>query len=336
MKRFKLCQVLVFALAVTAVSVSLGDSKNRSGSFSGNHGSGNNQSSNNGNSFRSRIGQNNNNNSHSNKVTHHESSSGGNLTNNSLSGGFRRPRVEHHEGNNISNNNFHNSVIGNHFGNREHHEKKPNVTVTLPPNLQHQIGNAIQNPHRFPNTHQGNGTKIKHVPVDLSNILHHNVNQHPGNQHHNQPQIQHVVAHAPKHLMTQPHFNWWVTICHHHCNTHYGNWNVTQDYWNTWTPCNWHVVQCQQLSYYVGLTCIHIPDMQAYGVQSVIEGSPAHQGGLQKGDLIVSVNGQTVLDPNLVNTEVPRGRLELVVIREGSPEPVSLIVIPRLVQVVSY
>jgi S1-C subfamily serine protease len=96
------------------------------------------------------------------------------------------------------------------------------------------------------------------------------------------------------------------------------------------------VVQCQQLSYYVGLTCIHIPDMQAYGVQSVIEGSPAHQGGLQKGDLIVSVNGQTVLDPNLVNTEVPRGRLDLVIIREGSPEPVSLIVIPRLVQVVSY
>ena len=50
----------------------------------------------------------------------------------------------------------------------------------------------------------------------------------------------------------------------------------------------------------------------------------------------MSVNGQTVLDPNLVNTEVSRGRLDLVVIREGSPEPVALIVIPRLVQVVSY
>ena len=76
--------------------------------------------------------------------------------------------------------------------------------------------------------------------------------------------------------------------------------------------------------------------MQAYGVQSVIAGSPAHQGGLQSGDLIVSVNGQTVLDSNLVNLEVPRGRLDLVVIREGSPEPLSLVVIPRLVQVVSY
>lgn len=328
MKRFRLCHFLVFALTVAVASVSSADSKNRLGSFTGNHGSGSNQSTNNGNSFRSRLSQNGNN-SNSHKVTHHQGN--GNVTNNVINGGFRRPSVNRHDGNNNVNNNLHNSVIGNHFGNRGHRDEKPDFKVTLPPNLQHQIGNAVQNSQ----LHQGNGTKIKHVPIDLSKILHHNASQHPGNQHHHQTQIQHVVTHAPKHLTVQPHFNWWVNVCHHHCHTHYGNWNVTADYWNTWTPCNWHVVQCQRLSYYVGLTCIHIPDMQAYGVQSVIEGSPAHQGGLQSGDLIVSVNGQTVFDPNLVNLEVSRGRLDLVVIREGSPEPVSLVVIPRLVQTVT-
>jgi len=332
MKRFKLCNILVFALAVATTSVSQADSKNRLGSFSGNRGSVSNQSSNSGNAFRSRVGQNSSTFS-SDKVISNGGITVGNHSNSSTNNSFRKPKVEFRPGNTISGNVLHNGGTANTLGNREHRDRKPDFKVTLPQNLQNQIGNGNHRPIKFPTVNLANGTKVKPIPVDVGQILKHKV---PQGQGYAQPQIQNILAKAPKHLCVHPHFNWWITICHHHCHTHYGCWNVDSSYWNTWTPCNWHVVQCQQLSYYVGLTCIHIPDMQAYGVQSVIEGSPAHQGGLQKGDLIVSVNGQTVLDPNLVNTEVPRGRLDLVIIREGSPEPVSLIVIPRLVQVVSY
>jgi S1-C subfamily serine protease len=76
--------------------------------------------------------------------------------------------------------------------------------------------------------------------------------------------------------------------------------------------------------------------MQAYGVQSVNPGSPAQLAGLQPGDLILTVNGQPVFDPNLVNTELVRGRLDLQVIREGLPAPIQLTVFPRLVQTVSF
>lgn len=331
MKRFRFCNILVFALTVTVASVSMADSKSRLGSFGGNRGSGNNQSSSS-NAFRARPGLNGSSSS-SHKVINNGGVTIGNHSNSSTNNNFRKPKVDFRPGNVISGHVQNNGGTGNTQGHREQHDRKPDFKVTLPPHLQNQIGNGNHRPIKFPTVNLANGTKVKPAPIDISHILKHKVPQGNGNA---QPQIQNIVAKAPKHLCVHPHFNWWVSICHHHCHTHYGCWNVDYNYWNTWTPCTWHVVQCQQLSYYVGLTCIHIPDMQAYGVQSVVEGSPAHQGGLQSGDLIVSVNGQTVLDPNLVNLEVPRGRLDLVVIREGSSEPVALVVIPRLVQTVSY
>ena len=184
------------------------------------------------------------------------------------------------------------------------------------------IGHAI---------HLPNGATMKPVGINVNHILKHKV---PAA--HQQTQIQHIVASAPKHLCVQPHFSWWVNICHSHCHTHYGCWNTNEHYWDCWEPCNWQVVQCEQFSYYVGLSCVHIPDMQAYGVQSVINGSPAQLAGLLPGDVIVTVNGQPALDPNLVNSEVVRGRLELLVIREGAPAPLQMVVLPRLVQSVSF
>lgn len=332
MKRFKFCHILVFALAVATAAVSQAESKNRLGSFNGARNLGNSQPSNSGNTFRSRIGQNSSSIS-SNKVISNGGVAIGNHSSTPINGGFKKPKIELRPGNTIPGNILNHGGAGNNLGNRQPHNTKPDLKATLPHNLQHQIGNAGKHPFKFPTVNLANGTKVKPAPIDIGQILKHKTQLGQGNVH---PQIQNIVAMAPKHLCVHPHFNWWISVCHYHCHTHYGCWNVDHSYWNTWTPCNWHVVQCQQLSYYVGLTCIHIPDMQAYGVQSVIEGSPAHQGGLQKGDLIVSVNGQTVLDPNLVNTEVPRGRLDLVVIREGSPEPVALVVLPRLVQAFSY
>jgi len=76
--------------------------------------------------------------------------------------------------------------------------------------------------------------------------------------------------------------------------------------------------------------------MQAYGVQTVVNGSPAQLAGLVPGDLILAVNGQTAIDPNLVNREVNRGRLDLQVMRNGSPLALQLVVFPRLVQNVSF
>jgi|GEM_PF-1453854 len=202
------------------------------------------------------------------------------------------------------------------------HGGRPNFNAPLPPNLHNKIG------HTIPGL---NGTKLKPVGINVDHIL-----KHHGPSNHAQPQIQNIVASAPKHLSSHQHFSWWVSTCHSHCHTNYGCWNTNSSYWDCWTPCNWQVVQCEQFSFYVGLGCVHIPDMQAYGVQTVVNGSPAQLAGLVPGDLILAVNGQTAIDPNLVNREVNRGRLDLQVMRNGSPLALQLVVFPRLVQNVSF
>ena len=84
------------------------------------------------------------------------------------------------------------------------------------------------------------------------------------------------------------------------------------------------------------MNAIYIPDMQAYGVQNLIDGSPAQLSGLLAGDLILSVNGQTVFDQNLINVELTKGRLDLQVVREGFATPIQLTVFPRLMQTMSF
>lgn len=199
--------------------------------------------------------------------------------------------------------------------------------IKLPINLGN--GGGKQSP---PNLIQlGNGKTAKPIGLNPGLVL-----QSKFKAPQVQAQVQQIVATAPKHLCGHPHFHWWVSVCHIHCHTHYGCWNIYDHYWDCWTPCTWNVVQCQQLSWYVGMSCIYIPDMQAYGIQSITEGSPAHLAGLLPGDLILTVNGQSVFDPNLVNTEVARGRLELTIVRDGFDTPLSSTILPRLVTAVSY
>ena len=209
-----------------------------------------------------------------------------------------------------------------HSGNQQNGQHSNQVKINVPSNLKHKLGHMIQLP---------NGTKTQAVGINVAQILNHN-----GHAGQGKGQLQNIISSAPKHLCNQQKFSWWVNVCHDHCHTNYGCWNVNQQYWDCWTPCNWQVVQCQQFSYFVGLNAIHIPDMQAYGVQSLVPGSPAQLSGLLPGDLILSVNGQTVFDPNLINTELVRGRLDLQVIREGFATPIQLTVFPRLVQTVSF
>ena len=177
----------------------------------------------------------------------------------------------------------------------------------------------------------GNGKTVKPIALNPGLLVQNKVKAPQF-----QAQVQQIVATAPKHLCGNPHFHWWVSVCHHHCHTHYGCWNIYDQYWDCWTPCNWNVVQCQQVSWYVGMSCVYIPDMQAYGVQSIVDGSPAHLAGLVPGDLILTVNGQSIFDPQLINTEVSRGRLELTFVRDGFDTPLTTTILPRLVTTVAY
>ncbi len=196
------------------------------------------------------------------------------------------------------------------------------MTNALTSNPQRGISHMIQLP---------DGKKVPAVGINVSRILTHNGIASPGRS-----QIQSLAATAPKHLCKHPKFAWWVNVCHHHCHTNYGCWNVSPKYWECWTTCNWNVVQCQHLRYFVGLNATHIPDMQAYGVQSLVAGSPAQLSGLLPGDLILSVNGQTVSDPNQINAELVRGRLDMQVIREGFATPIHLTVFPRLLHSIAF
>lgn len=196
------------------------------------------------------------------------------------------------------------------------------VTNALTSNPQRRVSHMIQLPH---------GMKVPAVGINVSQTL-----AHKGIANAGRGQIQSLAATAPKHLTKHPKFAWWVNVCHHHCHTNYGCWNVSPQYWEFWTTCHWNIVQCQHLRYFVGLNATHIPDMQAYGVQNVVAASPAQLSGLLPGDLILSVNGRTVSDPNLINAELVRGRLDLQVIREGYATPIDLTVFPRLMQSIGF
>jgi len=148
--------------------------------------------------------------------------------------------------------------------------------------------------------------------------------------------MQQVTSLAPKSLSSQSHFPWWVIVLNsHHCN-HNGNWNYQTYCWDNWRPCTYTTVVCRERSYYVGLTCVFIPDMQAYGVQSVAFNSPASIAGVKSGDLILSINRHAVSDENVLQEEMSRGRLDLQLARDGEAEGISATVVPKLLTTLSY
>jgi len=299
MKRSFLYTALVLTTVVFATgSTTFGDSKNRMGSGGSKHGQGNNSGGQNSGSLSGRIG---------------------NLSNGHWSGN------KHGNSDNGASGSGQPGGINLSGSSRQ---RQPGIKLPHHGNIGIVQNQIRQNGHSIM---LQNGTKTKSIAINVAQLLKHN-----GPSVQGQPQIQNIVATAPKHLCGQPHFSWWVNVCHNHCHTNYGCWNTHNQYWDCWTPCNWQVVRCEQFTYYVGLNCTYIPDMQAYGVQSVNDGSPAHLAGLHPGDLILSVNGQPVFDPNLVNTELVRGRLDLQIIREGAPAPILLTVFPRLIQTVSF
>ena len=329
MKRSFLHTALVLTTIVIASGSTTfaGDSKNRIGSGGFNRGSGNNNGGQSSSSFSGRLGTLSSNNGNKRGHSGNGGLGNGNSGGSNISGGSAQRqhgfKLPHHGNNGIKQHVNQNAPF--QLPGRLGKVGIPEVKVNLPSKLQNHTRHAGQT-ILLPN-----GTKTKSIAINVSQLLKHN-----GHSVQGQHQIQNIVASAPKHLCGQPHFSWWVNVCHNHCHTNYGCWNVHNHYWDCWTPCNWQVVRCEQFTYYLGLNCTYIPDMQAYGVQSVNGGSPAQLAGLQPGDLILSVNGQPVFDPNLVNSELVRGRLDLQVIREGSPAPILLTVFPRLVQNLSF
>ena len=130
-----------------------------------------------------------------------------------------------------------------------------------------------------------------------------------------------AASFAPKSLSCQPHFDWWVLVLnHHHCN-HYGSWNCQTYNWDYWRPCTYTTVLCQRRSYFVGLTCVFIPDMQAYGVQTVSANSPAEAAGVRPGDIILSINGRSISGDSVLKEEMSRGRLEMEFVRDDQEVP---------------
>ncbi|MGY8769437.1 MAG: PDZ domain-containing protein [Pirellulales bacterium] len=124
--------------------------------------------------------------------------------------------------------------------------------------------------------------------------------------------------------------HWWIDFVIG-CNWQYNNCNWVSycyqpGYWNCWTPCHFQVIECtpccgyDSSSWYLGIDCILIPELAAYGIQEVMPNSPAAYAGLHSGDMLVSVNGSSITNPSVLNHEIQSsgGLIELGVIHNGS------------------
>ena len=97
--------------------------------------------------------------------------------------------------------------------------------------------------------------------------------------------------------------------------------------------------------------CAYIPiGRQGFGVEkprkgegivvhAVKEGSPAEKAGIQKGDVIVSLDGKKVEDPYVVAKEIaeelPGKKVVLKIVREGKPLDVELLIERKRLQILN-
>lgn len=74
-------------------------------------------------------------------------------------------------------------------------------------------------------------------------------------------------------------------------------------------------------------------------VHAVKDGSPAEKAGIQKGDIIVSLDGKKVEDPYVVAKEIaeePSGKKVLLkIVREGKPLDVEMLIERKVLQILN-
>ena len=132
-------------------------------------------------------------------------------------------------------------------------------------------------------------------------------------------------------------WQWWDSCCY--------PW-----YWDGWTTCYWDYVFCprqvvvvdggqhvlEEVSYYLGISGSQIPNF-GFGIQQVKADSPAEQSGLAAGDVIVTVNGESMTGEEVLVASMQQtdGDLDLEVVTQGSQDVRSVQVIARRVVISS-
>jgi serine protease Do len=75
---------------------------------------------------------------------------------------------------------------------------------------------------------------------------------------------------------------------------------------------------------------LNLGDLEGALIADVVKGSPAEKGGLQRGDVVIALNGKPVVEPGALSREIamfkPGTRAELRVIRDGRERNVPVIV----------
>lgn len=124
----------------------------------------------------------------------------------------------------------------------------------------------------------------------------------------------------------KPHCGWWGNLAtcwyHHHHGTYCPDyyWDHCRRYRCVYIACP-ATPEYAASYWYFGCDVVMVPGV-GYGVAAVTPNSPAALAGIQQGDMITQVSGQSPEDDNLLATAVQQsgGQLNLTVLRDGSDD----------------
>ena len=167
---------------------------------------------------------------------------------------------------------------------------------------------------------------------------------HPNGQQHGRRYAKHFAAHSfhnaarhafrycpTRHVLRHGFANWWLRYA---CGVHHFHGRrlvVNSAFWSGWRPCSYRYVRCGGRRCFVGLRCVAIPGVAGVGVASIEPGSPAELAGLQQGDLVMSINGQTPATDDVLSSSFDTSTLSMEILRDGASEPTLVSVTPTQV-----
>ncbi len=140
---------------------------------------------------------------------------------------------------------------------------------------------------------------------------------------------------------------WWIDFC---C-WQWWDWCCYPWYWDGWTTCYWDYVFCprqvvvidggqhvlEEVSYYLGVSGSQIPNF-GFGIQQVKADSPAEQAGLAVGDVIVTVNGESMTGQEVLVASMQQtgGVLDLEIVTQGSQDVRPVRVVAQRILISSF